>query len=83
MLNIESERLSIPNRLGDRKEFFCTMRAMTNVVKIPSPRGYKWPKLSEAYRFLFNRDLEGAHDAMADVRACAEIYFEFHKRYPL
>lgn len=80
MLNIESERLGITDRLGGRREFFCTMRASTNICKIPSARGYKWPKLIEAYRFFFNKDFDGAHDAMADVRACAEIYFELNRR---
>lgn len=55
---------------------FCTMQAMTPICKLPGNYGdYKWPKLIEAYRHAFGRDLDGAHDAMADVRACKEIYF--------
>ena len=56
---------------------FCTMEAMTDLVKIPSPYKagkFKWPTLQEAYKHCFGRELEGAHDAMADVRACADIY---------
>jgi len=55
----------------------CTMRKLTDVCKIPSPngRGYKWPKLSEAYQFAFGKPLEGAHDALKDVTACKELYF--------
>ncbi len=41
---------------------------------------YKWPKLQETYKFLFGEEFEGAHDAMADVRACARIYFELRNR---
>ncbi len=55
----------------------CTMRATTNICRIPSPRfegEYKWPKLSEAYEFAFGEKLEGAHDALVDVRACRRIY---------
>lgn len=62
-------------------KWFCTMKATTPICKLPGQYGdYKWPKLSEAYRHLFNEELVGAHDALADVRACARIYFELIKR---
>lgn len=57
---------------------FCTMRASTEIVGIPSPyyRGqFKWPTLGEAYKHFIGRDLVDAHDAMSDASACAEIYF--------
>lgn len=53
---------------------FCTMLAMTNICKIPGPYGNKWPKLQEAYQHAYGQPFEGAHDAMADVRACASVY---------
>jgi DNA polymerase III epsilon subunit-like protein len=59
---------------------YCTMRTATDVCRIPGPRGYKWPNLQEAHRFFFNEGFEGAHDAMADVRACARVYFELNRR---
>lgn len=60
---------------------FCTMREMTDIVGIPGNYGKcKWPKLSEAYEFCFGRQLNGAHDALVDVRACAEIYFWHRKQ---
>ena len=37
--------------------------------------GYKRPSLTETYRHFFGRDFDGAHDAMADVRACRDVYF--------
>lgn len=54
---------------------FCTMQATTDICKIPSHRGYKWPKLTEAYHHIFQEDFDDAHDAMADVKACAKVYF--------
>lgn len=60
----------------DGAKTFDTMHAMTDVCKLPGNYGnYKLPKLIEAYRFAFNEEFSGAHDAMADVRACARIYF--------
>jgi len=54
---------------------FCTMKATTDICKLPGKYGYKWPKMQEAYRHFFGKDFEGAHDAMADVRACAAVYW--------
>lgn len=54
---------------------FCTMESSTQLCKLPGRSKYKWPKLSEAHRFLFKEDLPQAHDALADVRATARIYF--------
>lgn len=57
----------------------CTMKKMTPVCKLPArwktQGDYKWPSLQEAYTHVFQKRFEGAHDAMADVRACAEVFF--------
>lgn len=65
------------------KRRFCTMKASTDICKLPAPwssRKYKWPKLTEAHEMLFKEGFEGAHDALADVRACARVYFELQRR---
>lgn len=56
---------------------FCTMRQTTELCNLPGGRGNqpKWPKLTEAYRHIFGQEIDGAHDALADVTACMEIYF--------
>lgn len=54
---------------------FCTMRAMTPVCKIPGNYSdFKWPKLQEAHKHCYGTGFDDAHDAMADVRACAQVY---------
>jgi DNA polymerase III epsilon subunit-like protein len=66
----------------------CTMQTTINLVKAPFPnrgrfnskQGYKWPKLEELYKFLFNKGFDGAHDAGNDVAACRESFFELVKR---
>lgn len=60
---------------GGARDTFCTMRAMTPICKLPGPYDdYKWPKLQEAHKHCFGSEFDGAHDAMADVRACAKVY---------
>ncbi len=63
---------------------FCVMQATKEICNMaPTQRmieagisGSKPPKLTEAYRFFFGRDFDGAHDAMADVEATIEIFFK-------
>lgn len=58
----------------------CTMMASVDFCKIPGKYGYKWPKLEEVYYKLFRENFDGAHDAMADVKACARVFFELKKK---
>lgn len=75
----EKIRTAVPYPVPERPHF-CTMKAMTPICKLPGPYGFKWPSLKEAYRFCFEKDFEGAHDAMVDVRACKEVYFWMKQR---
>lgn len=73
---------------------YCTMKESKNVCKVPlsdkqlayfksvgrDTNDYKNPSLQQAYMHFFNKDFEGAHDAMADVRACRDVYFELNKK---
>lgn len=58
---------------------FCTMKSTTDICKIPHPKGwnsYKWPSLQEAYTKLVDqKGFKGAHDALVDVNACADIFW--------
>lgn len=64
----------------------CTMVSTTKLCQLPKPSGkggFKWPKLEELYFFLFGKDMNekySAHDALEDVRATIECYFELKKR---
>jgi DNA polymerase III subunit epsilon len=61
--------------LFTQKPRVCTMLSSMPVLKLPGMYGnYKWPKLDEAYRHLVDPEgFENAHDALADVRACAAV----------
>ena len=58
----------------------CTMLSSTDYCKIENDFGYKWPKLIELHQKLFDEEFANAHDALADVKACARCFFELMKR---
>lgn len=61
----------------------CTARMTTPICCLPPTakmlaarrNNHKTPKLTEAYRYFFGHDFENAHSALADVRACMDVYF--------
>lgn len=67
--------------IGEQLKFgdfpsFCTMLATTELCGIPGRFGRpKWPTLQELHEFLFGASFEGAHDALADVRATSACFF--------
>lgn len=60
----------------------CTMMTTTGYCRIPKAngKGYKWPKLEELYQVLFKKSFDGAHDALADITATKDCFFELVKR---
>lgn len=68
---------------GKNIKKFCTMDATIDFCRLPFPRGgngFKFPKLEELYKILFEKEMEGGHDALIDTEACAACYFELKKR---
>lgn len=64
-----------------KREFPCPMLLSTDICKIPSPRGYKWPKAQEAYDFFFpNSGYSEKHRGADDAVHEAEIIHELYKR---
>ena len=66
------------------KSSTCTMKSSTNYCAIPNPYshygGYKWPSLSELYWKLFRHSFDDAHDALADITATKDCYYELKRR---
>jgi DNA polymerase-3 subunit alpha len=57
------------------KDTFCTMTEAKPIVQAKNVKGnIKFPRLTEAYEFAFDRPLDSAHSANADVIATLEIY---------
>lgn len=69
----------------------CTMRGSAELVGLPpTPRmikaGFtknKPPNLTELHTFLFGQGFGDAHNALADVNACAGCFIELRKRMVL
>lgn len=80
-LNIVTNNLPISDGLITTIQQYCTMLNSMNLVAIPKSHGggNKWPRLMEAYKYFFNEEFDGAHDAMADVRACRDVYFKLNE----
>jgi DNA polymerase III subunit epsilon len=73
-------RKSINHHLNNKPKI-CTMRSSTDFCKIPTFYSkYKWPNLKELHIKLFECDFENAHNALADVKACAKCFFELKKQ---
>jgi DNA polymerase III epsilon subunit-like protein len=72
----------------------CTMKRSTQFCAIPKknsnpfrrafgnvrPIDFKWPTLSELHTKLFGQSFQDAHNALADIEACASCFFELVKR---
>lgn len=58
----------------------CTMLSSIDVCKIPGKYGYKYPKLQELHKTLFDKEFEDAHDAFADITATAACFWEMKKQ---
>jgi exonuclease RNase T and DNA polymerase III len=80
IVGAEYVRLGYDSRIMFARPTLCTMQATIQFCNIPGRFGPKWPKLMELYTKLFGQEFDGAHDAMADIRATKDCFFELLKR---
>lgn len=82
MMEIMSARTGNAPKFPIWEGLFCTMKAATDIVRLPPTekmlakgmKGHKAPNLQEAHEYFIGHKFTGAHDAMADVRACRDVY---------
>lgn len=79
VISAEYLRLRLQPPFADKIRV-CTMTQSTDFCRIPGQYGYKWPTLSQLHGELFKCGYEEAHDAGADVAACAKCFFELKRR---
>jgi len=63
----------------DGKVTIDTMEESKVFVSIKNSYGYKWPKLHELYKKLFNEDMGVAHTALQDIKNTIKCYFELER----
>lgn len=88
VIDIAEMRMPVRDYPKWPKASFCTMEASRDIVNLPptqamlkSGRNHpKTPNLTETYRFFFEKDFLGAHNALNDVRACRDVYFALKER---
>jgi len=74
----EYARMGKDRFLGGRGHI-CTMKRSTRYCGIKRQWGYKWPTLEELHQKLFGEGIDGAHDALVDVNACARCFFKLRQ----
>lgn len=72
-LNIDTTELSSIKQI-------CTMKQSLQYCKIPTKKGYKYPKLSELYEKLFSTKIINAHNANTDAEVCMECFKELYNK---
>lgn len=75
VLRAELTRRQLDDCFGD-KPYFDTMIASKEFFAQPNQYGFKYPKLEELYMKLFKDSMQGAHDALFDVMATKQCFFE-------
>lgn len=86
-LQYAQDKYKLPLHLPDILR--CTKDMATEILQLPPTEKmakyrpdikYKSPNLAEAYRFFNGSDFSGAHGALADAEASANIYFHIEDR---
>ncbi len=84
IVGCELYRNSMDYRTLMDKPSVCTMVRSTDFCALPSTSryysGYKFPTLTELYTKLFGHAFSGAHDALSDITATKDCYFELLRR---
>ena len=79
VISAEYLRSGLAPPFGGKKRV-CVMRQSAEFYGVAGKYGFKWPKLSQLHQKLFGSDFEEAHDAGADVSACARCFFALKDR---
>ncbi len=81
LVGFDATRADVPHPVP-ASMILCTCDAATPIVNLPPTpamirAGFNKPKrasLAECWRYFFDEELSGAHDALVDTRGCARVY---------
>jgi len=79
IMGCEFLRNGFGNSISSKRKI-CTMKSSTNFCRIPGKYGFKWPSLSDLHIKLFGKNFDEAHNALADIRATADCFWELKRR---
>lgn len=71
--NLETKSLSSTKQI-------CTMKQSTDFCRLPSNKGYKYPKLNELHQKLFSTTILTTHDAETDAETCMKCFKELYNQ---
>jgi hypothetical protein len=83
--NYDFPRLEHQSRgLTIHKKYWDPMIELTDYLKLPKTSGIgnKWPKLAEAYEFMFGDPSPRSHRALEDALDAADVIYQAIKRWP-
>lgn len=79
VLAAEYSRMQITQ--PNRKLKICTMETTQEFVGLKNSYGYKFPKLQELHKKLFGSEFDKAHNALADIQATKNCFFELKNNH--
>ncbi len=83
MIKLELRRLQRVHEYQP-KQVLCTMKSTVDFCQLQgNGKRFKYPKLWELHKKLFDEYFIGAHDAMVDVEATLRCFLELEKKWIL
>jgi DNA polymerase III epsilon subunit-like protein len=71
---INAELWDLGRKYPSINKTFCSMELTKNILKLPGNYGYKNPKLSELYEFIFKKKPFDLHNSLKDTEVLVEIF---------
>ena len=71
---VNAELWDLGRKYPPLNKTYCTMELTRNILKLPGNYGYKNPKLSELFEFIFKKKPTGLHNSLKDTELLVEIF---------
>jgi DNA polymerase III epsilon subunit-like protein len=71
---VNAELWDLGRKYPSINKTYCSMELTKNILKLPGNYGYKNPKLSELYEFIFKKKPMDLHNSLKDTEILVEIF---------